>query len=644
MFCTKCGALNDEGAKFCGACGASLEVNVVEIRSESEHVVQPQVKNENPKNKKKKGAIIAAVAVILIALVVAGFLALKGVNEKSRYDDLLAKGNKFYEEMDYEAAEAVFLEAISVNPKKVDAYLMLADVYIADGEPEKAEDVLDDAEENVPDNEDVIDKKEEIKGYVKYEWVVEPQIEADNVFYAKEAFGVTENNEYKQWMQEYVVVERDGLYAVADMKGNLLCDFVYKDVSPYYDILLLFREEPIYEPQYDMEWDTYGLFDGVIQPVEGLGGGWPGNEYYYCNGIHNFFDVSGLEKEYVSNYSAVPLNAVPVMEMPYILSGEDYELLNPVYNKEARYGIFNDGQMITAFEFEQCGSLSEGLFAARKDGKWGYLNENGDIIIPFEYDPSWGWQAGNVYDGYVYFEYAYSATEGFVVLNKEGRWSIKNTEGKLVIPEGTFEQICPVYEGKCWVKKDGKWGIIELVLPEGEKPVQIDDGWKEAFIDYINMNYTSDMSCTLAYIDDDDVPELIIDYGYTAAGGEICVYEGNGVINTVSVSAGGVAYIEGSGLCSDGNGRMDVYFDRVYKVNSGQIEMTAYGDYGAVDNSNIEFDEYGMPIYVYYWMDEEVSSEEYGRLLKQIFDYDMAIWAYERAVPSDEMIRNLQNN
>ncbi len=37
-----------------------------------------------------------------------------------------------------------------------------------------------------------------------------------------------------------------------------------------------------------------------------------------------------------------------------------------------------------------------------------------------------------------------------------------DSDGKKVIPEGIFEAIRPVQDGKCWVKKDGYWGVIEL--------------------------------------------------------------------------------------------------------------------------------------------------------------------------------------
>ena len=45
---------------------------------------------------------------------------------------------------------------------------------------------------------------------------------------------------------------------------------------------------------------------------------------------------------------------------------------------------------------------------------------------------------------------------------KDGKWEMRNTENKIVIPSGTFEEILPVHNGRCWVKKDGKWGVIEF--------------------------------------------------------------------------------------------------------------------------------------------------------------------------------------
>lgn len=75
-----------------------------------------------------------------------------------------------------------------------------------------------------------------------------------------------------------------------------------------------------------------------------------------------------------------------------------------------KYAICVDGELTTDFQYEECGSYAYGLLAVCEEGKWGYVDE----------------------------------------------------EGNLVIPTGIFEEILPVYKGKCWVKQNGKWGVIQL--------------------------------------------------------------------------------------------------------------------------------------------------------------------------------------
>lgn len=48
------------------------------------------------------------------------------------------------------------------------------------------------------------------------------------------------------------------------------------------------------------------------------------------------------------------------------------------------------------------------------------------------------------------------------MLCKDGAWELRNIEGKVVFPAGYFEAMRPVYEGQCWVKKDRKWGVVQI--------------------------------------------------------------------------------------------------------------------------------------------------------------------------------------
>ena len=100
----------------------------------------------------------------------------------------------------------------------------------------------------------------------------------------------------------------------------------------------------------------------------------------------------------------------------------------------------------------------------KENGKWGYVNDSGEIVIPLEYDASWeeyemGFGLSILNEQKAY---CYAATEGYVPLVKDGVWEMRNTKGDLVIEPGVFEAIRPVYDGKCWVKKNGKWGVIAL--------------------------------------------------------------------------------------------------------------------------------------------------------------------------------------
>ena len=83
-------------------------------------------------------------------------------------------------------------------------------------------------------------------------------------------------------------------------------------------------------------------------------------------------------------------------------------------------------------------------------------------MIPFEYDASWKHYDPASYNGLDEIEYCYAATECYVPLVKDGRWEMRDSKNEVIIPSGTFEEILLVHNRKCWVKKDGKWGVIQF--------------------------------------------------------------------------------------------------------------------------------------------------------------------------------------
>ncbi len=57
------------------------------------------------------------------------------------------------------------------------------------------------------------------------------------------------------------------------------------------------------------------------------------------------------------------------------------------YRKGKLWGLANENkEIVLKPRFEEIGFLSEGLAAAKKKGKWGYINAKGIVKIPFIYD------------------------------------------------------------------------------------------------------------------------------------------------------------------------------------------------------------------------------------------------------------------
>lgn len=118
-----------------------------------------------------------------------------------------------------------------------------------------------------------------------------------------------------------------------------------------------------------------------------------------------------------------------------------------------------NGKLSTDFIFDRSGEFSDGLIAMSKNGKWGYYDKSGNIVIPFSYDG--GWNMAPEFD-WSKDDSAYAASSGYVVLYQNKQYALYDTNGKCIIDFGKFDAIRPVVDGKAWVEQNGKWGVISL--------------------------------------------------------------------------------------------------------------------------------------------------------------------------------------
>lgn len=297
-----------------------------------------------------------------------------------------------------------------------------------------------------------------------YEWVLEPSIEADDIFY------ITRNN-FAEYSANELMSQKESLYAVIEMgdsygligqDGAMLGDMDYVLISDSNYGYVLVREAENDTGLYS-EW----LRDGASEITASDSGGRSVNRgiFYYCDGLHNVNE--GLQEEDGDMYPVIiPDTAIPVKQSDSLYRTEDGEYLDWAADLPGKYAVCRNGSLMTDFIYDECGSSSEGLMAVKRDGKWGYVNENGDIVIPIEYDASWEQYQPNIYrmDEYTgeYEEFCYAASDGYIPLKKDGAWELRDTEGTLIIEPDIFEEIRPVYDGKCWVKQDGKWGVVQI--------------------------------------------------------------------------------------------------------------------------------------------------------------------------------------
>lgn len=95
--------------------------------------------------------------------------------------------------------------------------------------------------------------------------------------------------------------------------------------------------------------------------------------------------------------------------------------------------------------FEQLRSFSEGYAAVKSNGKWGYINRRGEVVVQPVYDR------------------AYDFHDGFAVIRQgelRGFMSIDPDRGITEFIAPQYQDVFRFREGLAPVKADGKWGFV----------------------------------------------------------------------------------------------------------------------------------------------------------------------------------------
>lgn len=111
---------------------------------------------------------------------------------------------------------------------------------------------------------------------------------------------------------------------------------------------------------------------------------------------------------------------------------------NPDIRFYGDYCYGHDDKIYNRFGLEICDDL---LLPIKVDGKYGYINENGEVVIEPKYD------------------YAGEFSRGLADVKIGGKDGYINKEGAIVV-EPKYDQTCVFYEDIARIKDDGKYGYI----------------------------------------------------------------------------------------------------------------------------------------------------------------------------------------
>ena len=142
----------------------------------------------------------------------------------------------------------------------------------------------------------------------------------------------------------------------------------------------------------------------------------------------------------------------------YELSG-DYERAIEVFGKNQFYKDSKERAVdISRHLYDYTVPFSEGLTCVEKDGKYGFIDTTGKVVVPCQYDDA-----------------SLSFSEGLAYVRKDGKYGFIDTTGKEVA-SCQYDVAWYFSEGLAHVKKDRKYGYIDTTGKE-VVPCQYDDAW-----------------------------------------------------------------------------------------------------------------------------------------------------------------------
>ena len=330
---------------------------------------------------------------IIFILALVGILLIGCKSKEARVQEQLDLGSKYMAELDYESAIVALNKAIKIDPKNVDAYKMLAEVYEKSGRLDDARATL----EKVLDLDDLSsENKDEINNRIKNldflvaisklpgEYDEPTALELSNtgsndIYYSVD----TKDSRLVATDMKYtspILLDEDGSYIVkaytVDSSGNK-----HDSIEVKYTIKL--SKEHVEKDSWESVGNIYryrGKDGKIVTGWQQIDGSW---YYFKENGdmATGVDDINGVK--YCFDEDGVMLTGWQQIDGKWYYFGDDGAVKSGSQSIDGKQYYFgDDGAMLTGWQ--------------QIDGKWYYILDSGELSTGWkEIDGKWYYFASN---------------------------------------------------------------------------------------------------------------------------------------------------------------------------------------------------------------------------------------------------------
>lgn len=304
-----------------------------------------------------------------------------------------------------------------------------------------------------------------------YRWLIEPTINADNII-SFDGSQVDPNNEKNTAYANYSVIRQNGKYGIIDYSGNMVVPAEYDD---YYTCwcgeVTLFNIINEKNDEYE-----YCSIDSSNQVVYYAAEHHDSSPKYYWNSNEEKIYVKDADEEQGEEYTGKKV--VVVCEADVKKSDNGFYDISPV--SEPLYGLAKKDKLILDMQYTDFyapaykGAGLTCIAFENDEGKWGYVGSDGKTIIDFKCDGDMSAYCGKVIDDEMAV-HPYLFTDDYLPVSIDSSYGYYDIDGNCIVKPGEFDQARPAHNGKAWVMKSGKWGVIAF----GDAPVEEDSSEEE---------------------------------------------------------------------------------------------------------------------------------------------------------------------